>query len=173
MLRSCQSKQFRVWRKRGKKRKSTPSALSPKRTKVLFGKKVPRKSLFPRKVFGPKRHRWTPKNQFESQISPFPESKGERSKPAFSRKNRSKRKERPLPHSASLTDQLFSCARAAREALRVEFSERRDLAEREREKKFSNDVFRRNSKEKEKRMRTFFVLDLRFHVIDGVRRLHL
>jgi hypothetical protein len=148
-------------------------ALSEEDKSTFFGKKVPRKSLFPRKVFGPKRHRWTPKNQFESQISPFPESKGERSKPAFSRKNRSKRKERPLPHSASLTDQLFSCARAAREALRVEFSERRDLAEREREKKFSNDVFRRNSKEKEKRMRTFFVLDLRFHVIDGVRRLHL
>lgn len=114
-------------------------ALSEEDKSTFFGKKVPRKSLFPRKVFGPKRHRWTPKNQFESQISPFPESKGERSKPAFSRKNRSKRKERPLPHSASLTDQLFFCARARGFSRRI-LREARSRREREREKIFKRRV---------------------------------
>ena len=109
-LRSCQSKQFRVWRKRGKKRKSPPSALSPKRTKVFLGKRCPENLSFREKFSVRKGTVGLPKINSNLRSPPFPES--ERSKPAFSRKNRSKRKERFPPHSASLTDQLFFCARA-------------------------------------------------------------
>ena len=132
-LRSCQSKQFRVWRKRGKKRKSTPPrSLRRSEEDKVFGKKVPRKSLSFREKFSVRKGTVGLPKSIRISDLPLPGKQSERPKPAFSMKNRSKRKECPLPQRIS-DRPAFSCARA-REAFRVEFfslSERRDLAERE------------------------------------------
>lgn len=134
-LRSCQSKQFRVWRKRGKKRKSPPSALSPKRTKVFLGKRCPENLSLSEKSLRSEKAPLDSQKSIRISDLPLPGKQSERSKPAFSRKNRSKRKERFPPHSASLTDQLFFCARA-RERLFASNSPRGAISQKRERKNF-------------------------------------